>query len=64
MKWVLPPARAIAFTKNDFLLIGDPCYAPRILGSPGGGGGWDIASRYKEIYGVMQFLRQKQYLWT
>ena len=28
------------------------------------GGGGDIASRYKEMYGVMQFLRQKQYLWT
>ena len=33
---MLPPARAIAFAKNDFPLIGDPCYAHRILGSPGG----------------------------
>ena len=36
---------------NDFPLICDPCYAHRILGSPGGEA--NIASRYKEMYGVM-----------
>ena len=34
---------------NDFQLIEDPCYAHRILGSPGG----NIASRYKQMYGVI-----------
>ena len=29
-----------------------------------GGVGANIASSYKELYGVMWFLRQKQYLWT
>ena len=33
-------------------------------GGVGGGGGANIASSYKELYGVMWFLRQKQYLWT
>ena len=30
----------------------------------GGVGGANIANSYKELYGVMWFLRQKQYLWT
>ena len=38
---------------NDFPVIGDPCFAHRILGSPGA----DIASRYKDMYGVELFLR-------
>ena len=36
-------------------------YAHRIMGSPGGA---NIASRYKEMYGVELFLRQKQCLGT
>ena len=35
-----------------------------IAGEGWGGGGANIASSYKELYGVMWFLRQKQYLWT
>ena len=38
---------------NDFPVIRDPCFARSILGSPGG----NIASRYKEMYGVELFLR-------
>ena len=37
---------------NDFPVIGYPCFAHRILGSPGG----NIVSRYKEMYGVDLFL--------
>ena len=38
---------------NDFPVTGYSCFAHRILGSPGA----NIASRYKELYGVELFLR-------
>ena len=38
---------------NDFPVIGDPCFVHRVLGRQGA----NIASRYKEMYGVELFLR-------
>ena len=38
---------------NDFPVIGDPCFVHRVLGRQGA----NIASRYKEVYGVELFLR-------
>ena len=42
---------------NDFPVIGD---THRIMVSPGA----NIASRYKEMYNVELFLREKNCLWT
>ena len=45
---------------NTFSVIGNLCFAYRILGSPGVGVGWveNIVTRSKEMCGVKWLLRQ------